>query len=204
MVKGDARGLHRQGAKWRVETAEGPVDADSVVVTLGPWAPDVLGPLGINLPLAVKRGYHLHFAARGNAGLSRPVLDAEIGYCITSMEQGIRLTTGAEFAPRDAAPTPAQLDRVLPIARKLFPLDTPLEDKPWLGSRPCFADSRPVIGRAPGQSGLWLAYGHAHWGLTLGPVTGRLLAEMMTGKVPFCDPAPYAAERFKYLNGSPD
>jgi D-amino-acid dehydrogenase len=53
-----------------------------------------------------------------------------------------------------------------------------------------------VIGRAPGQDGLWLAYGHAHWGLTLGPATGRLIAEMMTGATPFIDPAPYAAERF--------
>jgi D-amino-acid dehydrogenase len=65
-----------------------------------------------------------------------------------------------------------------------------------MGSRPCFPDSRPVIGRAPGHRELWLAYGHAHWGLTLGPATGRLLAEMVTGATPFCDPAPYRAERF--------
>jgi len=196
MVAGDARSLHRQGAKWRVETAQGPVDADTAVAALGPWAPDLLGPLGINLPLAVKRGYHLHFTARGDAGLARPILDADNGYCLAPMEQGIRVTTGAEFAARDAAPTPVQFNRVLPAARDLFPLDKPVEDKPWLGARPCFADSRPVIGRAPGQPGLWLAYGHAHWGLTLGPATGRLIAEMMTGATPFCDPAPYAAERF--------
>ncbi|MGB7079848.1 MAG: FAD-dependent oxidoreductase, partial [Xanthobacteraceae bacterium] len=61
---------------------------------------------------------------------------------------------------------------------------------------PCFADSRPVIGRAPKLPGLWLACGHAHWGLTLGPATGRLIAELMTGATPFCDPAPYAAARF--------
>jgi D-amino-acid dehydrogenase len=196
MVKGDARRLHRQGTKWRIETAEGPIDAGEAVVALGPWAPDLLRPLGIGLPLAVKRGYHRHFTARGNASLARPIVDFDNGYCLTSMEQGIRLTTGAEFAARDAVPTPTQLGRVLPIARELFPLDKPLEAEPWLGARPCFADSRPVIGRAPGQSGLWLAYGHAHWGLTLGPATGRLLAEMMTGAAPFCDPAPYAAERF--------
>jgi D-amino-acid dehydrogenase len=196
MVKGDARRLHRQGTKWRVETGEGPVDADSAVVTLGPWAPDLLAPLGINPPLAVKRGYHRHFRACGNASLARPILDADNGYCLAPMEQGIRVTTGVEFAPRDAAPTPVQFDRVLPAARSLFPLDKPVEDKPWLGARPCFPDSRPVIGRAPGQSGLWLAYGHAHWGLTLGPATGRLVAEMMTGATPFCDPAPYAAARF--------
>jgi D-amino-acid dehydrogenase len=43
---------------------------------------------------------------------------------------------------------------------------------------------------------MWLAYGHGHVGLTLGPVTGRLIAEMIMGDVPFCDPAPYAPERF--------
>ena len=84
----------------------------------------------------------------------------------------------------------------MPAASALFPLGEPVEPAPWMGSRPCFADSRPVIGRAPGQSGLWLCYGHAHWGLTLGPASGRLLAEMMIGATPFCDPAPYGAERF--------
>jgi D-amino-acid dehydrogenase len=112
------------------------------------------------------------------------------------MEQGLRLTTGAEFAERDAPPTPVQFDRLLPHARKLFPLGDPVEKEPWLGCRPCFPDSMPVIGRAPGQPGLWLDYGHAHWGLTLGPASGRLLAEMMTGKTPYIDPAPYAAGRF--------
>jgi D-amino-acid dehydrogenase len=195
-VTGDARSLHRVGRRWRVETAQGPIDAETAVVTLGPWAPDLLRQLGIHLPLAVKRGYHRHFGPRGNARLARPVLDADNGYCLAPMEQGIRITTGAEFAARDAAPTPVQLNRVLPAARDLFPLGDAVEDQPWIGARPCFADSRPVIGRAAGPGGLWLAYGHGHWGLTLGPVTGRLIAEMMTGAIPFCDPAPYGAERF--------
>jgi D-amino-acid dehydrogenase len=195
-VNGNALSLHRSGTRWRVEAEQGPIDADAAVVALGPWAPDLLGPLGLRLPLAVKRGYHRHFGARGNAGLTRPVLDADNGYCLAPMEQGIRVTTGAEFAPRDAAPTPVQLDRVMPAATALFPLGEPVEATPWLGARPCFADSRPVIGPAPGLAGLWLAYGHGHSGLTLGPATGRLIAEMMTGAMPFCDPAPYAAERF--------
>jgi D-amino-acid dehydrogenase len=193
---GDARSLHRSHPHWRVDTASGPIDAGDVVVALGPWQPDVLAPLGIKLPLAVKRGYHRHFRQQGKAGLNRPVLDAEFGYVLTPMEQGIRLTTGAEFAARDAAPTPVQFARLLPAARQLFALGEPVEAQPWLGARPCFADSRPVIGRAPNQRGLWLAGGHAHWGLTLGPVTGRLIAEMMTGATPFCDPKPYGAERF--------
>jgi D-amino-acid dehydrogenase len=53
-----------------------------------------------------------------------------------------------------------------------------------------------VIGRAPGQSGLWLAFGHGHWGLTLGAATGRLVAELMTDASPFIDPTPFRAERF--------
>jgi D-amino-acid dehydrogenase len=193
---GDARSLHRAEPYWRVDTASGPLDAGDVVIALGPWTPDLIEPLGIKLPMAVKRGYHWHFRPQGNAGLSRPVLDADNGYVITPMEQGIRLTTGAEFAARDAPPTPVQFDRVLPKARELFALGDAVEPKPWMGSRPCFADSRPVISRAPNQRGLWLAYGHGHWGLSLGPATGRLIAEMITGATPFCDPAPYAAERF--------
>jgi D-amino-acid dehydrogenase len=195
VLKGDARTLHRTGDRWRVETDEGPVDGREAVVALGPWATDLLKPMAIDLPLAVKRGYHLHFRPRGNAGLTRPVVDAELGYCVAPMEQGLRLTTGAEFADRDAPPTPVQFDRLLPQARSLFPLGEKVEAQPWLGSRPCFADSMPVIGRAPGHNALWLAYGHAQWGLTLGPVTGRLVADMMTGATPFCDPRPYAAER---------
>jgi D-amino-acid dehydrogenase len=195
-VVGDARSLHRSGGHWRVDTAQGSLDASHAVVALGPWAPDILDPLGIRLPLGIKRGYHRHFRTAGNVGMNRPVVDADNGYCIAPMEQGLRLTTGAEFAARDAAPTPVQFDRLLPKAREVFPLGAPTDDQTWLGKRPCFPDSRPVIGPAPGQAGLWLAYGHAHWGLTLGPATGRLLAELITGEAPFCDPKPYAAERF--------
>ena len=155
LLTGDARSLRRTGAGWQVDTRQGPLEAAEAVLAVGPWTPDVLGPLGLRLPLAVKRGYHQHFRPRGNAGLTRPVVDAELGYCVAPMEQGLRLTTGAEFAARDAPPTPVQLDRLLPKARALFPLGEPADAKPWMGSRPCFPDSKPVIGRAPGHPGLW-------------------------------------------------
>jgi len=198
VLVGDARTLARKGSAWEVATDDGTIPAETAVLALGPWTPDVLSPLGLKLPLAVKRGYHLHFRSRGNgnAGLARPVVDAELGYCVAPMEQGLRLTTGAEFAARDAPPTPVQFDRLLPAARALYPLGQAIEAKPWMGSRPCFADSRPVLGRAPGLPGLWLAYGHAHWGLTLGPVTGRLMAELITETPVLCDPTPFRAERF--------
>ena len=78
------------------------------------------------------------------------MLDADNGYVLAPMEQGIRLTTGVEFAARDAKPTPVQFGRLMPQARELFPLGEAVEPQPWLGARPCFADSRPVIGPAPG------------------------------------------------------
>ena len=196
-INGDARSLHRADGHWRVDTREGHLDAENAVVALGPWAPDVLEPLGIKVPLGIKRGYHRHFDPKGNASLSRPVIDTEYGYALTPMEQGIRLTTGAEFASRDAPATPRQFDLVMPHAKELFPLGEPNEAEPWLGRRPNMPDALPVLGRAPGQNGLWLAFGHGHWGLTLGPVTGRLIADMMTGATPFTDPAPYRAQRFQ-------
>jgi FAD dependent oxidoreductase len=153
-----------------------------------PWSRWAVGagPARAARRQAAARGQaRLSTSARA-ASLAQPIFDAENGYCIVPMEQGIRITTGAEFAPRDAPPTPVQFARVLPRASELFPLGDAVEAQPWIGARPCFADSRPVIGRAPGRPGLWLAYGHGH--LTLGPVTGRLLADMMTGATPFCDP----------------
>ena len=125
-----------------------------------------------------------------------PSSTSQNGYALTPMTKGIRLTTGAEFALRDAPPSPVQLDRVEPLAREIFPLGERVDAEPWLGRRPCLPDMLPIVGRAPKHDGLWLNFGHHHLGFTLGPVTGRLLAEMMTGEAPFTDPAPYRAERF--------
>jgi D-amino-acid dehydrogenase len=149
-VEGDARTLSKLRDGWQVRTAKGPVTAGAVVVALGPWSDDLFRTLGLSFPFGVKRGYHMHFTAQGNATLNRPIIDVANGYALTPMVKGIRLTTGAEFALRDA----------------------------------------------PGQDGVWLNFGHHHLGFTLGPVTGRLLAELMTGEAPFTDPAPYRADRF--------
>ncbi|HEY1799010.1 MAG TPA: FAD-binding oxidoreductase [Stellaceae bacterium] len=192
---GDAGTLRREGAAWRVTASDGSaVEAAEAVVALGVWSGAVTRRFGYAPPLFGKRGYHLHFKPKGNAGLTRPV--ASNGFLLAPMRAGIRLTTGAEFARPNAPPTPAQLARAEPVARRIFPLDEAVEPTPWMGIRPCTPDMMPVIGPAPGQPQLWCAFGHAHQGFTLGPTTGRLLAEMMTGDTPFVDPAPFRAERF--------
>ena len=193
---GDARTLEQSAGGWRVTGPDGAVIAREVVVALGPWSDLVFRPLGYSIPLGVKRGYHLHLAPRGNAVLNHPVLDTDLGYLLAPMNRGIRLTTGVEFARRDAPPTPIQLERALPRAHALFPLGDAIDARPWMGARPCLPDMLPVIGRAPRHAGLWFDFGHQHHGLTLGPATGRLLAEMMTGETPFADPGPFAVERF--------
>jgi D-amino-acid dehydrogenase len=190
---GDATTL---GDHWTVNTQAGMLSARSAVIAMGPWSNDVTTRLGYRLPLAVKRGYHMHYAARSDARLNHPVLDVENGYLIAPMSRGIRLTTGAELALRDAPKTPVQLDAVEPIARGLFPLEQRLDDEPWMGRRPCTPDMMPVIGPAPRHDHLWFAFGHAHHGLTLGAITGRLIAEMVTGEKPLVDLQPFRAERF--------
>ena len=193
---GDARTLQQGSGEWRLAGTDGAIVAREAVVATGPWSDLVFAPLGYSIPLSVKRGYHLHLAPRGNAVLHHPVLDADLGYLLAPMNRGIRLTTGVEFARRDAPPTPIQLRQALPRAHKLFPLGEAIDAKPWLGARPCLPDMLPVIGRAPRHAGLWFDFGHQHHGLTLGPATGRLLAELMTGETPFADPGPFAVERF--------
>ena len=196
LAKGDARSLQTSGAGWTVATDEGPLEAGEAILALGAWSSDVAAALGYRFPLGVKRGYHMHYGAAAGAVLSRPVLDLEKGYVITPMARGVRLTTGAEFAGRDDPPSSAHLDRLEPFGRELFPLAERRDPQPWLGRRPCLPDMKPVIGRAPRHKGLWFDFGHQHLGLTLAPVSGLLLAQMMMGDAPFVDPTPFAAERF--------
>jgi D-amino-acid dehydrogenase len=150
----------------------------------------------MRLPLFPKRGYHMHYAMQPGRALRHWMLDNDVGYALAPMERGIRLTTGAEFARLDSPPDLRQLADAEALARRLVPLGDRLDAAPWLGSRPCTPDMKPVIGPAAGHAGLWLAFGHAHHGFTLGPATGRLLAEAMTGEKPAISLAPFSPARF--------
>ncbi|MFD2181116.1 NAD(P)/FAD-dependent oxidoreductase [Rhodoplanes azumiensis] len=194
-VHGDADTLAAlPSGGFRVQTADGPLEAAAVVVSLGPWSAALLRRFGQKIPMVRKRGYHRHY--RVGTELSRPLRDAAFGYVAAPMTVGLRLTTGAEFAGVDAPATPVQLVRAEAAARDLVDLGAPVENAPWLGTRPCLPDMLPLIGEAPGHNGLWLHFGHGHQGFTLGPATGRLLAEMMTGEATLVDPAPFTPTRW--------
>jgi D-amino-acid dehydrogenase len=134
-IVGDARTLEQSGDKWCVRVTAGTVVARDIVVALGPWSDLVFRPLGYSLPLGIKRGYHLHLVPGGNAVLHHPVLDSDNGYLLAPMNRGIRLTTGVEFARRDAPPRPLQVERALPKARALFPLGEAVDARHDSGDR---------------------------------------------------------------------
>lgn len=196
-VHGNAASLTPNESGWQVTTEKGIVHARDVVVALGPQSGLVFRKFGYPIPLGIKRGHHLHFEMKDGSRLGHTVVDEEAGYVLAPMVQGVRLSTGIEFASPEAPANRIQLAKDEKIARKLVPqLGKAIEATPWLGLRPCLPDMRPVIGAAPKHKGLWFNFGHAHHGLTLGPATGRLLAEMLAGDEPFVDPKPYSAERF--------
>ncbi|WP_377295030.1 NAD(P)/FAD-dependent oxidoreductase [Rhizobium sp. SG2393] len=197
MARGDAATLTEIAGGWQVTGADGEtITAREVVVALGPQSGLVFRKAGYRIPLGIKRGYHRHYTQTDGAMPRLSVVDEESGYVLAPMRQGLRITTGIEFADPAAPAKDIQIRRDEAAARKLLPLGTPVEQTPWLGLRPCLPDMRPVIGPAARHTGLWFHFGHAHHGLTLGPASGRLLAEMMTGETPFVDPTPYAATRF--------
>ena len=196
LLQASVEGITREGNGWHVTTSEGALEADQVVVALGPWSSDVLMQLGIRVPLFVKRGYHMHYSTEQGATLNHWVMDAERGFLLEPMRAGIRLTTGAELADLNAPPKYKQLAAAERAARNLFPLGKRRDAEPWKGARPCMPDMKPVIGPAPGKDGLWLAFGHGHQGFTLGPATGELLAQMMDGETPAIDMTPFAVDRF--------
>ncbi|MNK67603.1 D-amino acid dehydrogenase small subunit [compost metagenome] len=194
IAQADAATLTPTASGWQVHSVDGPLTARHAVIALGPWAAPLTSSLGYKLPLFVKRGYHRHYL--GGPSLRLPLLDAENGFVIAPMSRGMRVTTGAEFARIGAPATPVQLDKAERAARRLIDLPQSVEQQPWLGNRPCTVDMKPVMGPAPKHAGLWFNFGHAHQGFTLGPVSGRLIADLIEGTTPAIDPKPYSPLRF--------
>lgn len=193
LVRGEAQSLRQSKGGWSVDTDGGAIEAEAVVVALGPWSPELLARFGYRVPMVRKRGYHRHYA--GGGPLDLPLRDAANGYVMAPMQSGVRITTGAELTSPDGKSDPVQLARAEQAARKLIDLGRPVEAEPWFGTRPCMPDMLPVVGPAAHHKGLWLNFGHGHQGFTLGPTTGRLIAELMSGEAPIVDPLPYRPDR---------
>jgi D-amino-acid dehydrogenase len=196
IAKQEVHALNRTAAGWRVETSQGSIGADQVVIALGPWSGDMLRPLGVRVPMGFERGYHVHLAIADGRGPHRAVYDVDGGYVVSPMRAGARVTSGVELAARDAPANPAQIERAARLARDTFGLGAQTETRPWLGSRPTLPDSLPMIGAVPGHNGLWAAFGHQHIGFSTGAGTGEIIAAMMSGASPPIEATAFSAARF--------
>jgi len=172
------------------------INCKKLIICAGPWSGTLLEQLGFRTLLQVERGYHQHFNISGSDKLHRPIHDVNSGYIMAPMELGVRLTTGVELNHRDAPEQHGQLEQVIPRAREAVSLADPTPDPIWMGCRPTFPDSKPVIDRAPGEEHLWIACGHQHIGLMSGPVTGKLLVQSIVGETPDIDMQPFNASRW--------
>jgi len=169
--------------------------ADRVVVASGAWSKRLLGRLAERIPLDTERGYHVVFPG-GASLLNRPVAPVEGGFFMTPMEGGLRAAGTVEFAGLDAPPRAARTEALAAAARRLLPdLGDPAER--WLGFRPTLPDALPAIGPLPADPRILCAFGHQHLGMTLGGITGKLIAELVDGtEPPSVDLTPFLPARF--------
>ena len=190
------RALRPAADGWDLTTDRGLENVARLVVCMGAWTPEIIGQLGYTNPLAIERGYHTVVSPAPGSGLSRPIFDVDAGYVMSPMEMGLRVTTGSNLTRREARPDPRQVARVMPRVREAIAIDQELLREPWMGRRPTVPDTLPIIGPAPRHRNLWLAFAHSHMGLTMGPISGVLIANFVEGKPqPFspdaCNPGRY-------------
>jgi D-amino-acid dehydrogenase len=183
------------GEDWRVVLSDGELRSRHLVIAMGPWSAQFLRTLGYRAPLAFERGYHQEFRPNPARQLLRPIHDADTGFLMTPMEQGIRVTSGVELTDRDAPSNFAQLEASVAAARGVVEFGEAVAE-PWRGARPTLPDSLPMIGPAPRHRGLWLAFGHQHIGFTTGAGTGAAISAMISGAPPPFDVTAFAPSRY--------
>ncbi|MGY6632572.1 MAG: NAD(P)/FAD-dependent oxidoreductase [Alkalilacustris sp.] len=178
-----------------VDTDAGRIAGDACVLSTGVWSAPLMARLGLQIPLESERGYHIVFEdARG--GPSLPVMVASGKFVATPMAAGLRCAGIVEFGGLEAGPSSDPLALLRRQVRRTFPGLEARQEVEWMGHRPAPADSLPLIGEV-GATGVLAAFGHHHIGLTSGPITGRLVAERLTGRPASIDMAPYAPDRFR-------
>lgn len=194
--KSDVRSIHIESNTVKLVSADESTSFDKVVIATGAWSRRFCKQLGDNVALDTERGYHLMLSTDSSALLTRPVFSGDSSFVLTPMEFGLRLTTQIEFAGLDAAPDYRRVRSLLPAAQRMLPGIDKAETSVWMGCRPSLPDSLPVLGFASRSNNVLYAFGHQHLGITLGPLTGLIIADLIAGRDPGIDLTPYRADRF--------
>lgn len=182
-----------------VATTLGEVACDAAVIAAGARSRALARAAGDRVSLETERGYHAVITAPG-IGLRHPIMPSDGKMAVTMTRAGLRIAGQVELAGLDAAPDWRRAAILRDHALRTFPnlpRDLPPERvRVWMGHRPSTPDGLPVIGAASGCADVFHAFGHGHVGLAAGPVTGRLVADLIGGLAPVIDPAPYSPRRF--------
>lgn len=183
--------VSEKGRVRGVRTAAGElVQADAVVLATGAYSPDLLRKLGCPLPVQPAKGYHCDRDPRttGTPTVQTPCLLGERAIFCSPMDEFVRFAGTLEFSGLNHV---IRRDRLVQLTRGaaeyLVGVGEAESLSEWCGLRPCTPDGLPVVGRLPGYMGAFVATGHAMLGLTLGPITGQIIAELVTGGAPSFD-----------------
>jgi glycine/D-amino acid oxidase-like deaminating enzyme len=178
-----------------VVTTDRTLPCAGAVIAAGAWSRALARQLGCSVPLEVERGYHAMLPDPG-VQLRVPVSNAAHSFVATPMEHGMRLAGTVEIAGMHAPPDYRRSEILVTLARRMFPGLRAEGASHWMGFRPSFPDSLPVIDRVPGVPNAFFSFGHGHYGISLSPMSGRLVADLVARRAPAIDLAPYRITRF--------
>src|SRR5437762_1762248 len=200
LVRARAHGSRLEGGRLTaIETDTGDLAADAAIVCAGAYSKPLAAALGDKAPLETERGYHLMI--REPEAMPRiPTADADGKFVATPMDTGLRFAGTVELAGLAAPPDWRRARILLEQGRKMLPglaASHPEERiSMWMGHRPSLPDSLPVLGPSPASREVIYAFGHGHVGMTAAPVTGKVVADLVAGRPPSIDIAPFAVGRF--------
>lgn len=187
-IKSDEIVVHDQAAAMA---------ADKVVIATGAWSRKLAAQIGDRVPLDTERGYHLMLPLENSGLLERPVMSGDHSFVLSPMDEGLRLASQVEFAGLDAAPDYRRVRSLIPAAIRMLPGMDAMEQSVWMGCRPSLPDSLPVLGYATQTDRIIYSFGHQHLGMTLGPRSALITADLLAGREPQIDLRPYRADRFQ-------
>lgn len=176
---------------------EGPglrIHARRVILAAGAHSRGLAAQAGDKVPLDTERGYHLEWDMP-TPRLTRPACPTSRGFYLCPMTGRLRVAGTVELGGLTAPPSPHRIAKLIEGARAIFP-DLPAPSREWMGFRPSMPDSVPVIGPSRAGAEVIHAYGHGHIGLTLAPITARIVADLVAGRAPQLDLRPYLPARF--------